>query len=381
MALITETNAQYYSGMQYFDNTGQTSLTCTLNTILNDAGTAAPNYTLQANTVTTPTVYQDLTLGGYSVSNNIVSISASLPPALIPNFRIVLSQNSLWDNYGSYEYIKLNDIIDNFLVAYVGNGKLISSAKRTDVMFHAKRGLQEFSYDTLKSVKSTELTISPGLTAVIPQDYVNYVQLSWVDQTGVKHIIYPTTLTSNPTNVPVQDAEGLPTQDEWGQNIQGTSITDERWRENNTDNLNGVLNAQAYNANVYNWTWWEAAYGQRYGADTEVANMNGWFTIDERKGKFAFSSDLKDQMILLEYISDGLASDLDTKVPKMAEEAMYLHIAYNILAGRANVPEYIVRRYKVDRRAALRNAKIRLSNIKLDQFIQVMRGKSKWIKH
>ena len=31
--------------------------------------------------------------------------------------------------------------------------------------------------------------------------------------------------------------------------------------------------------------------------------------------------------------------------------------------------------------AKLRNAKIRLSNIKLDQIVQVMRGKSKWIKH
>ena len=48
---------------------------------------------------------------------------------------------------------KLDDVIDNFLIAYVGAGKLIPSVKRTDVIFHAKRGLQEFSYDTLKSIK------------------------------------------------------------------------------------------------------------------------------------------------------------------------------------------------------------------------------------
>ena len=58
-----------------------------------------------------------------------------------------------------------------------------------------------------------------------------------------------------------------------------------------------------------------------------------------------------------------------------------MHILYNILAGRANVPEYVVARYKKERRAALRNAKIRLSNIKLEEFTQIMRGKSKWIKH
>ena len=93
------------------------------------------------------------------------------------------------------------------------------------------------------------------------------------------------------------------------------------------------------------------------------------------------SSNLKDRLIILEYISDGLASDLDTKLPKMAEEAMYMHIAYSILAGRAGVQEYIVQRFKRDRSAQLRNAKIRLSNMKLSEIVQTMRGKSKWIKH
>jgi len=36
---------------------------------------------------------------------------------------------------------------------------------------------------------------------------------------------------------------------------------------------------------------------------------------------------------------------------------------------------------KQEKSAKLRNAKIRLSNIKLSEFVQVMRGKSKWIKH
>lgn len=92
-------------------------------------------------------------------------------------------------------------------------------------------------------------------------------------------------------------------------------------------------------------------------------------------------SGLANQLIILEYISDGLAYDMDSKIPKMAEEALYMHIAYSILAGRANVQEYIVQRFKKDRRAQLRNAKIRLSEIKIEEFTQVMRGKSKWIKH
>jgi hypothetical protein len=95
----------------------------------------------------------------------------------------------------------------------------------------------------------------------------------------------------------------------------------------------------------------------------------------------SFSSNLVDKLIVLEYISDGLAYDGDSKVPKLAEDALYASIMYNIISTRANQPEYIVQRFKKDRSAKLRNAKIRLSNIKLDEIVQVMRGKSKWIKH
>jgi hypothetical protein len=94
----------------------------------------------------------------------------------------------------------------------------------------------------------------------------------------------------------------------------------------------------------------------------------------------SFSSNLVGKLIVLEYISDGLAYELDTRVPKMAEDAMYAYVVHAILSTRVNQPEYIVQRLQKDKRAKLRNAKIRLSNIKLDEIVQVMRGKSKWIK-
>ena len=309
-------------------------------------------------------------------------LAAPIPPFNLVIIKLALTIDALWNNYGSYEYVTLDNIVNNFIVGYVGAGKLISSAKRTDIIFHAKRGLQEFSYDTLKSIRSQELTLSPSATAIIPQDYVNYVRMSWVDGLGVKHIIYPTQLTSNPDQPLIQDGNGIPTQDNFGENLESMqAIINQRWKKNSVFNQNGELTAQSYNANIYNWSWWEAAYGMRYGANTVVSNMNGWFTINDREGKFMFSSNLKDQLIILEYISDGLAYDMDSKVPKMAEEALYMHIAHAILSTRMNIPEYVVRRFKIARRAQLRNAKIRLQNLKLDTFVQQMRGKSKWIKH
>ena len=69
------------------------------------------------------------------------------------------------------------------------------------------------------------------------------------------------------------------------------------------------------------------------------------------------------------------------KVHKFAEEAMYKCIAYAIMSTRANVPEYLVRRFQKDKFAAVRKAKLRLSNLKIEELTQVLRGKSKQIKH
>ena len=85
--------------------------------------------------------------------------------------------------------------------------------------------------------------------------------------------------------------------------------------------------------------------------------------------------------MILEYISDSLGTDEEMKVHKFAEEAIYKWIAYGILSARPNIPEYIIQRYKKERFAETRKAKLRLSNIKLEELTQILRGKSKHIKH
>ena len=408
MALITETNQQYYQGAQGFRGTGNAlTITTTFDTDLvfgsfdqTNANYALNNFKIYTSTTGFPGSWSEYLLA-YTVVNNAISFAANPANNLFTvvqlkildggQYASTISEEAIGDaveeNYGTYQYVKLNDIIDNYMVGYVGDGKIIQTAKKSDVMFFAKRSLQEFSYDTLKSIKSQELTIPESLSLVIPQDYVNYVALSWIDSHGVKRPIYPNNnLTINPYEKLLQDDRGIPTQDNFGEDLEGTSLTVERWRETNANRL---LNDQALSQldnlayDVYGndfgsgpWNW-----GRLYGLDPQYSNVNGWFGINERDGKFTFSSNLRDRLIVLEYISDGLAYDLDTRVPKMAEEAMYMSISYNLLANRANVSEGMIARFKKDKRAALRNAKIRLSNIKLEEIVQVMRGQSKWIKH
>jgi len=373
MALLNETNAQYYSGQQVFNHTGADVdfLTCDFNTNL--VGTIVNVSNTNFSVTKNGTLLTEVT--DYTLSTTIANrIDFAVDITAGDQVIVTLNQPAINNNYGSYEYISLHDVINNFIVAYIGKDKLIPDAKRTDVMFHAQRGLQEFSYDTLKSIKSQELTVPPSLSVILPQDYVNYVKCSWIDSAGAKHIIYPTRVTSNPTELPIQDNEGVPIQDNLEDNLEAQqSITEERWKtEDNT--LYDDFDDYRYPFQQYN-------FGQRYGLQPEEAQINGKFTINERLGKISFSSDLANKLIILEYISDGLAIDEDMKVPKFAEQAIYMHIAHAILSTRMNTPEYVVNRFKKDRRAALRNAKIRLSNIKIEEIAQVFRNKSKIIKH
>ena len=399
--LITESNSQYYAGAQMFiATTDQTTFTTTFNTTIT-FGSSDPtaeayndnNFRIYTSANGNPGTFTEYTTT-YTVLDNVFTLPAQ-PAGTFVVVQLLSETGGQYGNqdafgkttqhnYNSYSYIKVQDLVNNFLVGYVGAGKLIPSVKRTDIIFHTKRALQEFSYDTLRSIKSQELTIPPSLNVPIPQDYVNYVNLSWVDDIGITHIIYPTTLTTNPYTKPIQDAQGIATQDNQGQNLTGTSITEKRYKDQNTEILQEIrddITGRLVADGLYGWYGnWFYGYGQRYGLQPEVSQMNGTFTINDRNGTFAFSSDLKDKVIVLEYVSDGLAYEEDMRVPKLAEEAVYAYLSYAILASRINQPEYIVQRLKREKTAKLRNAKIRLSNLKSNEFVQIMRGKSKWLK-
>jgi hypothetical protein len=111
------------------------------------------------------------------------------------------------NDYGNYQFTSLNDIITQFQIAYVGENKVIPKIKRADIAFHAQRAMQELSFDTFKSIKAQEITVPATLQMILPQDYVNYTKISWVDSAGIKHLLYPTSKTSNPTK-PQQETDG-----------------------------------------------------------------------------------------------------------------------------------------------------------------------------
>ena len=578
------------------------------------------------------------------------------------------------NDLGSYQFTSLEDIINQFMVVYVGEEKLISKVKRLDVAFHAQRAMQELSFDTFKSVKTQEIVLPPSNTMILPHDYVNYTRVMWSDGSGIKHPLYPTRDTQNPFSIKQNpggdysfgDIEQLvngkfnqPLTSGWTTSQagdssawDGTTVVDkitynkyffeyindkveidggvlkfsQLWRNyggeyvsktygswqhvdvsgsdtisltadgtsgsqvlngstvlcdygvlrigitstdpnigwdhsyletlpntlglpnntvggvatpiyafngafpktnaytvgspvpanytnptifnpkhimhmvptvlpatyvnsshakfpspnfdadkldlgyvewvdgttgekkleevnvsnysevwvwvqsyspwtadgitvtspvvtgqggtvainptssvNNTHQVNSIDNVSlkavlpnlmnanddgnsttwnnyssgtpSENQNSYDDGTYDPAMGERYGLNPQYAQVNGSFYIDNLRGLINFSSNVSGKTVILDYISDSLGTDGEMQVHKFAEEAMYKWISHAVLASRANTPEHLVNRYKKERFAAIRQAKLRLSNVKLEELTQVLRGKSKWIKH
>ena len=389
MGLITQTQEAYYNRTQTFTGTtasavnGSNKLFDLLTSSFITLPTAASQFQVAVNGQVINTdnyTYSSPRITFTGNTNNTGVLESGGAPKT--GATVVVTQTTKAEKYGQYRYISLNNIINNYIIAYVGDGKLIPTCKRTDVLFHAKRGIQEFSYDISRVEKIQEVEIGNKLSLPFPQDYVSYVRLSRVDEYGVEHIIYPAKYTSQPSESILQDSDYQFLFDADGSVLTSTPYTTDKFKNNLDHNdLVGQYTNDNISYDVHSDLGRISEFGNRKGLNPEIIQRNGVFTIDEINGSFGFSNDLVGKVVTLKYVSDGLGTDDEMQIHKLAEDAIYKYITYAIASGRANFPEYIINRFKRERRAAMRNAKLRLSNIKLGELAQVMRGKSKFIKH
>ena len=281
---------------------------------------------------------------------------------------------------GDYQFVTMDNIINAFMVYYVGEVKIIPKVNRTDVQFNARRAIQELSYDVFRSIKSQEIEVPNTLRMPLPQDYVNYVKLVRVDSNGIERVLYPTGKTSNPFAIE-QDGSGVYQFEDTDMDAVDDTLVEQGTTSFESDTWTSYKDQTSFSSYSDDHTDIEIdSRGRRYGLDPQYMQSNGTFFIDQRNGYVHFGSTLAGQTITLKYVSDGLGSDGEMVVHKFAEEAVYKWIAYGILSTRSNVPEVLVQRYKREKFAETRKAKIRLSNIKIEEFTQILKGISKPIK-
>jgi hypothetical protein len=287
-------------------------------------------------------------------------------------------------NWGSYQYVSLYDIVNNFMLMYAGNHSLINNEDRFKVLFHAKRAIQELNYDAFKEIKILELNIDDQLRYVLPSDYVNWVRIS-IENQG---ILYPLSenIQTNWSKAYLQDNSGKILFDQDGNALspQFSKLDYDRiFSIQPTIYLNSNSPFNGYNGYNDNGNWYFTRdIGARFGLNTETANANPTFSINKKGGVINFSSGTQGQLVVLEYTSDGMENgdDSSISVNKMFEDYMYAAIEYAILGSKFGVQEYIVNRAKKRRRALYNNAKIRISNIHPGRLLMNIRGQDKWLK-
>jgi hypothetical protein len=287
-------------------------------------------------------------------------------------------------NWGSYQYVSLEDIVNNFMLMYAGNHSLVNNEDRYKILFHAKRAVQELNYDAFKEIKVLELTVGENLIYVLPSDYVNWVRISLYRDgylrplsENIQTIYSGAYLQDNNANI-LFDINGNVLEP------QNSTIDFDRLKGTKKSiylNPGGQYDGQA-GWNVDGVWYFDHQFGERYGLNTETANFNPTFNINKKAGVINFSSDMRDQLCILEYVSDGMenGNDASVSVNKLFEKYVYAYIQYEILNSKLGVQEYIVARARKEKQALLRNAKIRISNIHPGRLLMNLRGLDKMIK-
>ena len=287
------------------------------------------------------------------------------------------------NNDGYYQHILLKDLIDNFMIAETTQGMDLENTPRTLVEFHAHRGVQELSYDTLRTVKSFSFAMDGQLSFSIPQDAVGIVGVYWADEAGYKHPMTQRRFSGNP-ETPLLDSDDNYMYDDQGNRLNAESST-------LVDNYNSRRDAVGSDA-FYNYfagsfendelyDRYYSYYGRRFGSEPSQTNINGTYWYDEEEGIVYVDENFSNAEIVVDYVSDGLGSDpAQIRVHKFAEQAIYSYIRKMIITRKANTPLYEKQMATKMHAADKRRAKHRLSSVSGIDIYQAILNKQKWIK-
>jgi len=270
-------------------------------------------------------------------------------------------------NAGSYQFLSVADIINSYMLIYVGDDQIVDNVPRYKVRFHAKQAIKQLNRDAFRSFKVKETRIGSDLKMIMPSDYVNYVRICR-EHNGV---LYP--LTENrdliTADAYLKDNAGELLFDGDGEVLLGTSELDKN-RLSNTNELND--GDQCYYYNV----------GAKFWLDPSKANGNPGYSIDRSAGVINFDSTMRDELLVLEYISDGMEGGDDSKivVNKMFEQYMYAYISWAILNSKRGIARNAKDDARKLKRAELANARIAISDLHPSRLLMTLRGQNKWTK-
>lgn len=268
-------------------------------------------------------------------------------------------------NHGSYQYVPLQDVVQNYMTIYVGDDQAVDNVPRFRVSFFAKRCIQELSYHGDRSFRVLEEDIGSDLKMILPHDYVDYIRISLYNN----GTLFP--LQEN--RKPMSATKYLDVTDPLSFDING--YVQETQSTLDADRLSASEDVETDPCSIYN-------IGAKYYLDPSEANINPKFEIDRNNGVINFNSEMDGETVVLEYISDGMKGGDDTliSVHKYFEQYIYDYITYHVLNSKRATPQYEKRNAQVRMRASYRNGKIAIADFTGPKVLMTLRGKNKWIK-
>lgn len=272
------------------------------------------------------------------------------------------------DSHGSYQFTTLKDIVDEMMMERLEPDSYIKNTNRNLFILHAKNGIKKMTKDTSACVLSIEMTVGNECYITVPQNFVSHVSVSvvLVDGNGKRY------------SKPLDNNQNMITAIGYLQDDEANILFDDEEK---------ILTADA--SNVYNMPHRSNEFvGDCSGSgnaflNTSILSEYGEFKIDEEKGKIAFSENIADREIVLEYLSDGLHLEYfgegQIKVHKYIEEAVRAWAYYGCISKRQTVPANEKARANMEFRTLRFKAIKDLAGLDLRKISRAMRSKSKYL--
>ena len=269
------------------------------------------------------------------------------------------------DKHGSYQYVALKAIVNDLEFEFSDDNHYLKSVKRSRILYWSKEAIRKFNKQVFDDVRAAEITVPENLTLALPHNFVDYVRVSVVveDPATESYRLKPLNI-----NTEMNIADG------YLQDHDAEILFDED---------GGILMADA--SNVYNKPYKKYHFdsnpiGKQFEKDTSKLSKFGEFTIDKRHGKIAFSSDLYDKEIVIEYVSDGLEFDTyNDEVIKVHKNLISLvkDWVYYALIKATRVSQSEKKRALDRYKTELHQAKLDNANFDFIQIARVLRISSK----
>lgn len=266
--------------------------------------------------------------------------------------------------HGNYQKVSFNSLVENLVAETLNEDSIINNVPKRDIIRHLKNGIREIATSTFISPRFLELEISSSLTMVMPADCVDVVR-AWIFEDGY---LYPlmknnrihtggTYLQAENFDI-LFDEDGFPLEAD-GYNVYSQGHTK---RTIHPDYCIGDV---------------------KRTLDTSKISVNGEYKVDKNRGVIAFSSELSEKVIVLEYTSDGLESKnvwgTDLTVSKHLITTLNYWVFWKLVEWRKNVRQYEKDKAEKAYYNAKRKVSKRMNPITVAEIRKAMASANKWI--